>query len=399
MSIPFDRLLGDLSVETFFRDYYEQKPFILHRGCETFYHELLRLKDLDFLVSSLDGYDNAPIRLAHGNQPAPPIPTTRAGYLDMSRLYEYYYQGMSVVLEKLDRRWAPFNALTEAFTRGFSEVSIPILNGFKLVLFLTPSNSQALPPHYDPADLFILQLEGEKRWRLYGFEKPLANLQHKLADDSVREEVLAQEPQDFVLKAGDLLYFPRGYVHEALTGAEHSLHLTLSIEEPLTWQAVMARFLAEQVAFRRTVPPHSLENGRLTEAAAAELQAMVQALVAAPDWSSSLRALCLKPPTRGRDQTGTTFARINDCHRFSETTMLQRCVADVAPIEFLGTEVRLDFGVGFVKGPLALYEALSFLRERAEPFCLADVPGALSTASKTALLRRLLRDGFLSCCH
>ncbi|XP_033123128.1 ribosomal oxygenase 2-like isoform X2 [Anneissia japonica] len=34
-------------------------------------------------------------------------------------------------------------------------------------VYITPGGSQGLAPHYDDVEVFILQLEGEKHWRLY----------------------------------------------------------------------------------------------------------------------------------------------------------------------------------------------------------------------------------------
>lgn len=33
--------------------------------------------------------------------------------------------------------------------------------------YLTPSGTQGFGPHYDDAEIFVVQLEGRKRWRLY----------------------------------------------------------------------------------------------------------------------------------------------------------------------------------------------------------------------------------------
>lgn len=88
-----------------------------------------------------------------------------------------------------------------------------------------PAVSQGLPPHYNDVEVFVLQLEGKKRWRLYSPTVPLAR------EYSVEpEDRIGTPTHDFLLKPGDLLYFPRGTIHQAETpsGLAHSIHLTIS---------------------------------------------------------------------------------------------------------------------------------------------------------------------------
>ena len=33
--------------------------------------------------------------------------------------------------------------------------------------YLTPTSTQGFPPHYDDVEVFVLQLQGSKRWRPY----------------------------------------------------------------------------------------------------------------------------------------------------------------------------------------------------------------------------------------
>ncbi|KAI2530545.1 RIOX2 isoform 6, partial [Pan troglodytes] len=92
-------------------------------------------------------------------------------------------------------------------------------------VYITPAGSQGLPPHYDDVEVFILQLEGEKHWRLYHPTVPLAR------EYSVEaEERIGRPVHEFMLKPGDLLYFPRGTIHQADTpaGLAHSTHVTIS---------------------------------------------------------------------------------------------------------------------------------------------------------------------------
>lgn len=105
--------------------------------------------------------------------------------------------------------------------------------------YLTPRASQGFPPHYDDVEVFVLQLEGSKRWRLYdrpdGHTCPAADRTTEFA----REE-LGEPLQTLTLHAGDLLYLPRGVVHQALAQADsHSLHLTFSTYQRHTWRELL----------------------------------------------------------------------------------------------------------------------------------------------------------------
>ena len=97
--------------------------------------------------------------------------------------------------------------------------------------YLTPKNAQGLAPHNDDIDVFALQLEGKKKWKLY---EPLDYLAREHSGDYSHDEI-GDCTYEFDMEEGDLLYFPRGYIHEALTSDTHSLHLTVSTYQKNTW--------------------------------------------------------------------------------------------------------------------------------------------------------------------
>ena len=79
-----------------------------------------------------------------------------------------------------------------------------------------------------------MQLEGSKRWRVYepADDKtlPLTG-SADLPEDSIGDPII-----DVVLQPGDLLYLPRGFVHQATTPANtHSLHTTITTGRKNTW--------------------------------------------------------------------------------------------------------------------------------------------------------------------
>ena len=95
-------------------------------------------------------------------------------------------------------------------------------------------------------------MSGRKRWLVYDpvWELPLKHQRYEEAMGAPGETVL-----DVVLEAGDTLYLPRGWMHEALTSDEDSLHLTVGVNVARgpTPCAAVAR-AEDDVAFRRGVP-------------------------------------------------------------------------------------------------------------------------------------------------
>jgi hypothetical protein len=135
--------------------------------------------------------------------------------------------------------------------------------------YLTPSGTQGLAPHHDDVEVFILQLEGTKRWNLWD---------HSLFPSSERQAVPLPLPEHYsddidrnflppisknvslsesvLLKPGDLLYLPRGTIHEAVAQEQFSTHVTISVYQHYNYKAVISRMLQPLVekAFSELLP-------------------------------------------------------------------------------------------------------------------------------------------------
>lgn len=80
-------------------------------------------------------------------------------------------------------------------------------------LYLSPPRSHGFAPHTDDSDVFVLQLSGEKRWALYAPPEEFPPL-----TPVGRGHVDVGEPRaELTLRAGDVLYVPRGHPHAAAT--------------------------------------------------------------------------------------------------------------------------------------------------------------------------------------
>jgi len=119
-------------------------------------------------------------------------------------------------------------------------------------VYLTPGGypNQGFAPHYDDVDVFILQLEGTKIWKVYEPANKGEKLPRWSSRDFTNGEMLNRKLIiDVQLGEGDLLYLPRGYIHEAKTtsGGKSSLHLTVSAMQNWSWVDLMEIIIPEAI--------------------------------------------------------------------------------------------------------------------------------------------------------
>ncbi|XP_034082629.1 ribosomal oxygenase 2 [Gymnodraco acuticeps] len=223
----FESLIQPMGPEQFFSEYWEKKPLHLQRSDPTtasYYQSLFQLSDLQSLCShDLEYYtDVNVVRCINGKKKD----LNKQGKVKSSVLNKSFTQNKATIQFHQPQRFKDelwkIQEKLECFFGGLVGSNV----------YITPQESQGLPAHYDDVEVFILQLEGQKNWLLYNPTVPLA------AEYCVEsEERIGSPSHEITLKAGDLLYFPRGTIHQASTpaGGEHSTHLTLSTYQRMSW--------------------------------------------------------------------------------------------------------------------------------------------------------------------
>src|SRR5215203_1332978 len=114
--------------------------------------------------------------------------------------------------------------------------------------YLSPPSVSGLDLHFDYHDVFIVQLGGRKRWRVWS---PLARtidpVKSRRTIAAPRFDELGDPLLDVTLRVGDCLYLPRGYPHAAETTDESSEHLTVGLVA-MTWQRALREAIDAEVA-------------------------------------------------------------------------------------------------------------------------------------------------------
>lgn len=145
------------------------------------------------------------------------------------------------------------------------------------VVYLTPPNSFAVRLHNDDQDVFLLQVWGRKHWTIRDAPQLGPYTEEMLGkDEPVPPELISEPIMSFDMAAGDILYIPRGFLHEARTSDQPSLHITVTMPtSDYCWGVQLVKHLMQDI-HARDVPPEVVKarNTRLEADSGAEDEAI-----------------------------------------------------------------------------------------------------------------------------
>ena len=153
-----------------------------------------------------------------------PAPGAKA-FADPRKVKALLGLGASLVANQIQRVSAEVAAIVETLQREFAA-------GAGANAYCSFQGVQAFNTHFDLHDVFAVQAEGEKLWRIYEAraDNPTASVP---PGDEAEKWLLASRGrvlQEVLMKPGDVLYLPRGQFHDAITGADASLHVTFWVK-------------------------------------------------------------------------------------------------------------------------------------------------------------------------
>jgi len=390
--LTLDWLLSPFDLDEFTGEVWERQHLLVRRMDPRYYRDLLSLSDLDEILSTMS-VKSANLRIVdHGREiPASATISAEPGGPQnaLEKLYELYRTGSTIVFNSLHERWPPLTRLCRSVAREIS-------GSAQVNVYLTPAGGQGFKAHYDSHDVFVAQAHGSKRWRVYPppIELPSHDQPYRLSGLTAPAEPI----EEFDLRAGDLLYLPRGYMHEAEANDEASVHLTIGVM-PVLWSSVLINavrtIVKADARFRRALPLRFDSDPRRRQQAEAAGALLLQVL------SESL-----SPEQMIAD--GAMWARR------SGTASLNGHLRDLEAVRSLGPASRtgrrpglrwqtieqddaisLEFHGKAVRFPRHVANEVRFVA-RTDSFTLDDIPGELDDAGRRALVGTLVREGFLT---
>lgn len=218
-------LLGGISPQRFMQRHWQKKPLLV-RGAVPGLQPLLdrsalfELASRDEVESRLVVRDGKHWKMRRGPLPRRALPPLSR------RDWTLLVQGVDLHSESAQQLLAQFRFVPEARLDD--------------LMVSWASDGGGVGPHFDSYDVFLLQAQGRRRWRI-GRQQDLT------LQEGVPLKILANfEPQqEYVLEPGDLLYLPPRYAHDGIAEGECQ---TYSIGFRAPARGELARELLQRLA-------------------------------------------------------------------------------------------------------------------------------------------------------
>lgn len=211
----------------------------VHQGSSSRLNRLLSIHDCDVLIGER-ALRTPAVQMAKDGRRLPPHRYTWAplrsevGVSDEIRPAAVKHElelGATLVINGLDRLWPPAKDFCQRL--GF-ELGFPVHAN----AYLTPPEAQGFRHHHDADSVFIVQTSGSKTWQLFepvlGF--PLGryhdwpSIQLSAADQARLND--GRPDLEIRLEPGDVLWLPRGWIHNGFAESTASLHVTVALHRP-----------------------------------------------------------------------------------------------------------------------------------------------------------------------
>jgi len=262
----FQAILAPTTLEEFYNEYWEKKPLLVRATTSnrSRYSGLLSLESIKTMTKKHSLYygrdlnvtkykkgpDGVKRRVTLDKLPANDKASAKSGdntedeatLVETSELWSNYEAGCTIRLLCPHK----YNDAVQSLLSTL-ETELQCMIGANAYL-TPPRSSQGFAPHYDDIEAFCLQLQGSKRWKVY---EPTFKLPRTSSEDFTPEDLEGMEPvMDITLEEGDLLYMPRGWIHQACTlkdNNQHSLHLTVSAMQQWAWVDLLEMVMPDAV--------------------------------------------------------------------------------------------------------------------------------------------------------
>jgi ribosomal protein L16 Arg81 hydroxylase len=380
-------LLHPISVETFLAEIWAKTHYHVARHCADYFETVLPGPSLTEDLVAVFCQESSALRLMREtDKKGADSYRLDDGSLDLAGIRNDFADGYTIVLDGVERHIRAIAALSQSIE---VELNFPV----QVNAYITPPRSQGLVPHYDDHDVLILQIQGSKTWHIYeGADVPPREIQRE-KDKAVAIEDLPS-PIDLQLEAGDVLYLPRGKVHEAETNSEPSIHLTVGVHAPTALMLAIGALYAQSFHDDRLnaqLPPRHLDDADQRAALGALMRDTVKTV---EDPSALARGLDTLADVLVRRGRCPPVGPILNAVGIDGQTLVRKYQPLYSSVKAEPGGVTLQFASLSVGAGSDHKAAMEFVSRSTEPFRVGDLP-ELSERQQIELTRSLIVSGFL----
>ncbi|MXP21202.1 cupin [Gordonia sp. HNM0687] len=314
-----------------------------------------------------------------------------ADQVDAAKVLARFADGATIVLQGLHRLWPP---VIEFARDMVDELGHPVQTN----AYITPPDNRGFDPHYDVHDVFVLQVSGCKRWLVHKpvHRDPLDSQPWTDHRSAIVDRAREQPVIDAVLRPGDAVYLPRGWVHSAQAMGETSIHLTVGVS-PVTGHDVVRAItdaLGDTDMLRESlaVPLDLADHDHTAAITRKVLTSVIEVLRADTDDLADAAAtrLSRRHADRTRPVAVAPLATLDAIAGLDATTPVVWRPGLIGRLQNRDGRVVLRLPDRSITFPASCADALSAIRA-GQPVEAGALPG-LDTADGCVLVRRLLRE-------
>lgn len=382
-------LISPHSIEDFFQTYYEQKYLYISRNKPDYYKAILNTEDIDLFFQNKN-LQSSFLRVVNKGedlyQHKWTIKNTTA--VDNDKLYVLFNQGHTLVINSGERSILKLTKYCSALER---ELNLRL----QFNIYITPHNAQGFTPHFDDHDVFILQTMGTKVWRLYN--TPIELPSKKFPHHKYRDKYELRQPKfEVELKPGDLLYIPRGMVHDASTTDTASVHITLGLHPNYWFELVqeLAEIAEEKLEFRKAVP-NTFTSEHSRQEFKEEFQKLIQALMDNLNVDELWSRRFDKYITSKTSEDQNRFKDSIQINKLNLNSILSRRVDTFYKIDKDSEKIYVSFYGKKIDFPLFLSHSITTLLN-SKSFAVKDIGGLINDEGRIDLATIFIQEGFLT---
>jgi hypothetical protein len=393
-------LLAPVSVDAFFADYWERLPLHVARDVAGYFADMYDVADVEeSLVVGARDLDRFALVKAGSPQAAlddyvvtsPAIRWKSTGkgptaHVDPRKVAGLLERGYTLVIKDAALLSARLQRVCNRLQRD--------LGAFVGAnVYFTPAGAQGLDVHHDTHDTLTVQVEGSKTWRIY---EPLVELplEAQQLNRGTRVPQLTLH-SEVTLAAGETLYLPRGYAHEAVATEGRALHVTFALAPVRAidlLHATLDAAAASDVALRRALPIGWQDDPTFAATFAAGIGPRLSAIGAEAVAGGAEEALN-ELFAASRSESNAAFDQLLHVAKLHPESVLR--LNDDLP--FLVRERANAVDVLLPGNSLALSKPCAPALERlqAGPVRFADLAPELSARDRQLLVKALVREGIV----